>query len=64
MGAAWQRHGMCELALTVQTMSPLIRLLIPYSVSKENLKIKLANDKVINDKLSAVEIKTFNFFRI
>ena len=42
-------------------MSPSIQLLIPYPVSTEHLKIKLAHDTVINDKLLTVEMKTIKF---
>ena len=44
-------------------MSSLIQQLIFFSVSTEHLKIKLAHHKIINDKLSTVELKTINFFR-
>jgi len=37
-------------------MSPLNQPLIPYPVSTEHLKIKLAHDKIINGKLLTVEI--------
>jgi len=42
-------------------MSPLNQPLIPYPVSTEHLKIKLAHDKIINGKLLTVEIKTITF---
>jgi hypothetical protein len=62
------RGNICLLSITgasnCTNMSPLIQLLIPYSVSTEHLKIKLAHDKIISDKLSTVEIETITFLRI
>jgi len=44
-------------------MSSLTEVLISFSVSTEHLKIKLAHDKVINNKLSTLVIETISFFQ-
>jgi len=49
--------------IAAQMMSSLIELLVSLSVSTEHMKIKLAHDKVINNNLSTLEIKTISFFQ-